>query len=111
MHVGQPEGTPCDFPYNEPSGTIVSPRHQQKGKCNDHYSYGHLRQGKIELLETPSGLREGPVRVVLIEADPSPSPARYLTFGKYKGGCQSTLEDFKDAEWHGEGEFDDLHGK
>jgi hypothetical protein len=29
--------------------------------------------------------------------------------GKY-GQDYSTLEDFKDAEWHGEEEFDDLYG-
>jgi hypothetical protein len=72
---------------------------------------GVYKQGKVELLETPMGLREGRVRVVLIE-DEERAPARhYLVRGKYKGGLDTTLEDFKDAEWHGEEEFDDLDGR
>ncbi len=69
---------------------------------------GIYKQGKLELLETPTGLRDGRVRVVLIEEEPNPAP-RYLQFGKYKGDKDTTLEDFKEAEWHGEEEFDDLY--
>jgi hypothetical protein len=72
---------------------------------------GVYKQGKIELLETPKDLREGRVRVILIE-DEGPVPApRFLVRGKYKGVRDTTLEDFKDAEWHGEAEFDDLDGR
>ncbi len=72
---------------------------------------GIYKQGKVELLETPPGLREGRVRVVLIEEEtPSNSP-RYLTFGKYQSGPMSSLDDFKDAEWRGEAEFEDRHGQ
>ena len=72
---------------------------------------GIYRQGKLELLEKPTGLREGRVRVVLTEeAEQKPEP-RYLVRGKYKGGRMSTLEDFKEAEWHGEEEFDNLYGR
>jgi hypothetical protein len=71
---------------------------------------GVYKDGKVELLETPVGLREGRVRVMLVEEEaPKPAP-RYLEFGKYKGDKDTTLEDFKDAEWHGEEEFDDLYG-
>jgi hypothetical protein len=74
---------------------------------------GIYKDGKVELLETPEGLREGRVRVILIEeAEPNPKPEpQYLQFGKYKGERETTLEDFKDAEWHGEPEFDDLYGR
>ncbi|HLK57910.1 MAG TPA: hypothetical protein VKU00_15185, partial [Chthonomonadaceae bacterium] len=61
---------------------------------------GIYREGRIELLEKPKGLREGRVRVILTEEEPKPAP-RYLEFGKYKGDKDTTLEDFKDAEWHG----------
>ncbi|HZP85153.1 MAG TPA: hypothetical protein VFB21_26255 [Chthonomonadaceae bacterium] len=72
---------------------------------------GIYKEGKVELLETPVGLREGRVRVILTE-EPEEKPApRYLQRGKYKGGRMSTLEDFKEAEWHGEEEFDDLYGR
>jgi len=71
---------------------------------------GFYKQGKIELLETPRGLPEGRVRVILISEEPAkPSPS-YLTFGKYQTGRMSTFEDFKEAEWHGEEEFDERHG-
>ena len=69
---------------------------------------GFYKNGHIELLQTPEGLPEGRVRVILIPQDkPPPCPLQY---GKYPGD-ESTLEDFKDGEWHGEEEFDDLYGK
>jgi hypothetical protein len=72
---------------------------------------GIYKQGKVELLETPHGVREGRVRVMLIEDDePKPEP-RYLEFGKYKGDKETAWEDFKEAEFHGEEEFDDLYGR
>jgi hypothetical protein len=72
---------------------------------------GFYKQGKIELLETPAGLPEGRVRVIVIaEEQARPAPC-YLTFGKYQTGSMSTLEDFQDGEWHGEEEFDDRHGQ
>jgi hypothetical protein len=64
---------------------------------------GIYKAGKIELLETPSGVPEGPVRVILIEDGTAKSALRYLQRGKYKGaGRLSTEEDFKAAEWRGE---------
>jgi hypothetical protein len=68
---------------------------------------GIYRGGKLELLETPTGLREGRVRVVLIEEEERTSPPQYLTYGMFKDcpGPMSTEESFKEAEWHGEEEF------
>lgn len=72
---------------------------------------GIYKAGKLELLETPQGLREGRVRVELTqEEEPKPQP-RYLQRGKYRGGPDLVLEGLKEAEWHGEEEFDDLYGK
>jgi hypothetical protein len=72
---------------------------------------GIYREGKIELLETPAGLREGRVRLILMEEpDTKPEP-QYLIFGKYSGGPDVTLEDLEGAEWHGEPEFDDLRSE
>ena len=71
---------------------------------------GIYKEGKIELLETPTGLREGRVRILLIEEPERKAEPRYLQPGKYGGQDHSTLEDFKDAEWHGEEEFDSADG-
>ena len=69
---------------------------------------GIYKQGKVELLETPTGLREGRVRVMLVEVpEPKPDP-QPLVFGKYSGDPDLTLEDLRDAEWQGEPEFEDL---
>ena len=71
---------------------------------------GIYRDGKIELLETPVGVREGRVRVLLTEDQEQKPAPHYLVRGKYKGSKDTTLDDFRDAEWHGEPEFDDLRG-
>jgi hypothetical protein len=72
---------------------------------------GVYRQGTIELHAPPPGLRDGPVRVILLEPEPPKPTPHYLTFGKYKGGRLSTPDDFQDAGWHGEPEFHDGHGE
>ena len=70
---------------------------------------GVYKEGKLELLEVPKGLREGRVRVVLTEDETLEPKPQYLTFGKYKGDIDTPLEAFKEAEWHGEEEFDNLY--
>ena len=61
---------------------------------------GVYKQGKIEPLQVPANLPEGRVQVILIPLeDRAKLPPRMITFGMYPGD-QSTLEDFKDAEWH-----------
>lgn len=66
---------------------------------------GRYAQGKIELLETPVGLPEGPVRLIVIPRNQAKPLPCLLTYGKYRSGAMSTLEDFKHAEWHGEKEL------
>ncbi len=63
---------------------------------------GIYKDGKIELLETPSGLREGRVQVTLSEIKDAPAASRFLQYGKYAHGRMSTEEDFLGAEWRGE---------
>jgi hypothetical protein len=72
---------------------------------------GVYQQGKIELLQPPPDLREGRVRVILIADEPAKPPPCFLTYGKYPTGKMSTLEDFRDAEWHGEEEFNAPNGQ
>src|SRR5438105_11813825 len=71
---------------------------------------GVYKQGKIELLQIPHDLPEGRVQVIVISQEQQKPPLRLITFGMYPGDT-STLEDFKDAEWHGEAEWGDGHGQ
>jgi hypothetical protein len=72
---------------------------------------GFYNQGRVELLETPVGIREGRVRVLLIEEQEPGAAPRLLTFGKYRRGSPSTPDDFQAAERRGEEEFIDLYGR
>ncbi len=59
---------------------------------------GIYKQGKIELLQPPNDLPEGPVRVIVIAENRPKPPPRMITYGMYPGDT-STLEDFKFTEW------------
>ncbi len=72
---------------------------------------GVFKEGKIELRDIPSGLREGPVRVIVLMDESAKSPPCFLRYGKYQGGRESTLEDFQEAQWHGEEEFENPSGQ
>jgi hypothetical protein len=70
---------------------------------------GIYRNGKVELLESPSGITEGEVIVTFVESpvlvNPKPvdKPSRMITFGMFADGARkSTDEDFKAAEFHGD---------
>ena len=67
---------------------------------------GIYKDGRIELLETPAGVREGRVLVTLVEVDKNNAAPRYLVPGKYQTGRMSTEEDFKIAEWRWKDELD-----
>ena len=72
---------------------------------------GLYKQGKIELLQLPSGVPDGRVRLLVMAEPPGPKPPpRMMTFGMYPGD-HSTLDDFKDAQWHGDKEWDDARGQ
>jgi hypothetical protein len=62
--------------------------------------------GRVELLQAPIGMLDGRVRLISIADDSPKLPACLLTFGRYQSGATSTHEDFKDAEWHRDKEFD-----
>jgi hypothetical protein len=68
---------------------------------------GIYKEGKIELLATPAGVREGPVLVTLAEVTKAQPEPCILPFGQYRGGRESSEEDFKIAEWRGEPEPDE----
>lgn len=66
---------------------------------------GVYRNGKIELLETPEGMSEGPVFVTFLDSQPSDVVPQSISFGMFAaGGQKSTEADFKAAEFQGDGE-------
>jgi hypothetical protein len=65
---------------------------------------GIYKQGTVQLLTTPTGVREGPVLVTLEEVSQAKPEPCLLPYGKYAEGGESTQEDFKIAEWRGENE-------
>jgi hypothetical protein len=72
---------------------------------------GIYTRGKVDLLEPPPDLREGQVRVLLIEDPVSPSTSGLMRFGQFSGDVLPTEEDFKIAEWRAGAEFDELNGE
>jgi hypothetical protein len=72
---------------------------------------GLYKNGQIELLQAPANLPDGRVRIILIAEESPKVPMQYLTYGKYRTGQVSTLDDFKDAEWRGETESGEPHGQ
>jgi hypothetical protein len=62
---------------------------------------GLYSHGKIELLEQPVGIRDGKVRVILIEVSETGAGSP-LQYGKYGSGTLSTEDDFVIAEWRGD---------
>jgi hypothetical protein len=63
---------------------------------------GIYRGGRIELLGTPSGVREGPVLVTVQEMTERTPEPQLLPYGKYSEGRESTKEDFEITEWREE---------
>jgi len=65
---------------------------------------GIYKEGRIELLAAPAGIREGPVLVTIEQLTKAKPKACLLPYGRYQEGRESTEEDFKIAEWRGEPE-------
>jgi hypothetical protein len=63
---------------------------------------GIYRGGSIELIGTPSGVREGPVLVTVQEMTERTLEPQLLPYGKYSEGRETTEKDFEIAEWREE---------
>jgi hypothetical protein len=70
---------------------------------------GVWKHGRLSLVTLPVGLREGRVQVVLIEDDRAIVRPQPITFGMFSGGPDVGPEQFAEAEFHGEAEFDDTY--
>ena len=78
---------------------------------------GTVKNGKMELDETPPGLEGLRVRVTFLPPEqPRPAgvgstPGRRIAYGMFKGAwCPTTEEDFADAEWRGDRDEGADHG-
>ena len=64
---------------------------------------GIYANGKVELAETPTGVKQARVLVTFLTTEAA-APRRYMVYGQFAGERMSTEEDFRIAEWHGEAE-------
>jgi hypothetical protein len=65
---------------------------------------GIYKEGRIELLAEPAGVREGLVMVTLERVTRAKPEPCLLPYGQYREGRESMEEDFAIAEWRGETE-------
>lgn len=63
---------------------------------------GTYKDGKAELSETPPDIKEADVVVTFLGNGEKTRKPQMLQFGKYAGGRETTEEDFKIAEFHGD---------
>ena len=64
---------------------------------------GTFKDGKVELSETPQGLREAKVLVTFLGSAQAKPPPQMMRLGQFRGPAEkmSTEEDFRIAEWRG----------
>jgi hypothetical protein len=64
---------------------------------------GTFKDGKVELNETPQGLREAKVLVTFLEPSRGKPHPQMMVSGQFSGPPEkmSTEEDFRSAEWRG----------
>jgi hypothetical protein len=60
---------------------------------------GIFAKGKLELLESPTGIHDGKVRVIVIQESEPRTATTQMQYGKYRSGTMSTEDDFAVAQW------------
>jgi hypothetical protein len=65
---------------------------------------GTYKDGKVELAETPAGVKQARVLVTFLAPEIGVPSHRHMIYGQFAGEPMSTEEDFRIAEWHGEAE-------
>ncbi len=65
---------------------------------------GTFKDGKVELSETPHGLREAKVLVTFLESAQAQPHPQMMRFGQFSGPQEkmSTADDFRGVEWRGD---------
>jgi len=62
---------------------------------------GTYTDGKVELAETPTGVKRAKVLVTFLPSKAGAS-RRFMIYGQFAGERMSTEEDFRLAEWRSE---------
>jgi hypothetical protein len=62
---------------------------------------GTYTDGKVELAETPTGVKRAKVLVTFLPSETGAS-RRFMVYGQFAGERMSTEEDFRLAEWRSE---------
>jgi len=65
---------------------------------------GTYKDGKVELAETPTGVKQARVLVTFLAPKTSLPPHHRMVYGQFAGERMSTEGDFRIAEWYGETE-------
>ena len=65
---------------------------------------GTFKNGKVELSQTPPGLREAKVLVTFLDSAQGKPRPQLMQFGQFSGPQEkmTTEEDFRCAEWRGD---------
>lgn len=63
---------------------------------------GTYSEGKIELIEQPTGIKHAKVLVTFLTTDEQPELPCVMRYGQFAGTSLSTEDDFQIAEWRGE---------
>ena len=63
---------------------------------------GTYTEGKVELLELPTGIKYAKILVTFLTTEEKPELPRSMRYGQFAGESLSTEEDFRMAEWRGE---------
>jgi hypothetical protein len=70
---------------------------------------GTYKDGKVELAETPTGVKQARVLVTFLAPETVVPLRSHMVYGQFAGARMSTEEDFRIAEWYGETEEPNGH--
>jgi hypothetical protein len=63
---------------------------------------GIYKDGKVEVAETPAGVKQAKVLVTFLTPETTAPPRYRMVYGQFAGERMSSEEDFLIAEWRGE---------
>ena len=63
---------------------------------------GTYTEGKVELMEQPTGITHAKVLVTFLTTEEKPKLPQSMRYGQFAGETRSTEDAFQIAEWRGE---------